>query len=316
MIRWSVCLLLLASVGTLADGQTKETSPKSDKNDPIAWLEAKGARLRKEKNGEVSEIFIGHMVKMTLEDYRRIGKLKGLKRIYLDIRELPVNDETLAAIGPMETVEFFFANGARLTEKGFRSLAAWKGIKSFGLDHWGWFTDPSGKTIFGTELAALGDLPALRSVRLGGCRIDNKATAALARIRTLEQVDLGHAYAVTDEGVASLVALPKLRVVKLSPQYTTRITDRSLEHLGKVPTLEEIDITETLLTYDQGFSHLKGLKKLTKIRLQHVLTTEDDIAHLKKDHPKAKVEWKSPPADAAARLKKEFAKVRPAGKKE
>lgn len=69
-------------------------------------------------------------------------------------------------------------------------------------------------------------------------------TGALARIPSLQSVDLQHTSAVTDEGISALKALPKLRIVKLSP----RITDAALVALGKIRTLEEIEVNETRLT--------------------------------------------------------------------
>jgi hypothetical protein len=157
----------------------------------------------------------------------------------------------------------------------------------------------------GKGLAHLAGLP-LEGVRLGGCRVDDEAPKALATIKTLEKVDLFHAAGVTDQGVAALQALPKLKAVVLGPQFTPRITDRSLEILSHIPTLEAIDITGTWLTYDGGFKHLKKLPKLQTLKLKDVLAEEKDIARLKAELPKLAVEWSLPAETDAARLRATF----------
>ena len=50
--------------------------------------------------------------------------------------------------------------------------------------------------------------------------------------------------------------------------------------LGKIGTLEEIELNETWLTYEKGFSHLKNLAALKKITLTKVVATDEDIAKL------------------------------------
>ena len=58
-----------------------------------------------------------------------------------------------------------------------------------GLDHWGWFETPDKKFV-GPGLAHLAVLPHLDWLRLGGCRIGNPAVEALAKIKSLQYVEM------------------------------------------------------------------------------------------------------------------------------
>ncbi len=271
-------------------------------------LIANGVRFKIEKDGTATELSVGSKADITSADYQIIGALHTLKRADISPETARLNDETAAALAHLDQLEKFFANGAELTDDGFKAFAGWKSLKSFGLDHWGWYAPghlPQKGTL-GPGLAHLASCPNLEHVRLGGCRVDNRVTAALAQIPSLQSVDLQHTMAVTDEGIAALKALPKLRIVKLSPQFSPRITDASLVFLGEIKTLEEIEINETWLTYDKGFSHLKKLPSLKKLVLTKVVASEEDIAKLKADHPAADVQWTQPDDATAAKTKEQF----------
>jgi hypothetical protein len=48
----------------------------------------------------------------------------------------------------------------------------------------------------------------------------------------------------------------------------TQITDRSLEILGRMQSLESVELYETKGVTDAGLAHLKGLPRLREIRLR------------------------------------------------
>jgi hypothetical protein len=270
-------------------------------------LAAKGVRFKTENDGTATEIYVGPKADISVEDFRLIGALHTLKRADVSPETARLNDETLTALAHLDQLEKFFANGAELTDDGFKAFAGWKSLKSFGLDHWGWYAPGhiGLKDTLGPGLAHLASCPNLEHVRLGGCRVDNRVTAALAQIKSLQSVDLQHTFAVTDEGIPAFKALPKLRIVKLSPQFSPRITDAALVALGEIKTLEEIEVNETWLSYEKGFSHLKGLP-LKKVVLTKVIASDEDIAKLKADHPSADVQWTRPDEAITAKTKERF----------
>ena len=293
--------VLLAAI-SFADIAAAADSPAVDS------LVAKGVRIKTEKDGTVSELSAGSKATITAADYEIIGAIRTLKRADISPETARLDDETAAALGKLDQLEKFFANGAELSDDGFKAFAGWKSLKSFGLDHWGWFASGhvGRKDTLGPGIAHLASCPELEHVRLGGCRVDNRVTEALAKIKSLQSVDLQHTLAVTDEGIAALAALPKLRIVKLSPQFSPRITDATLVALGKIGTLEEIELNETWLTYGKGFSHLKNLASLKKVTLTKVVATDDDIARLKADHPASTVVWTKPDDEIATKTREQF----------
>ena len=277
---------------------------QADEKELASKLEERGARIRKDSAGSVSEISLSSTTALTADDYPNFAKFPKLHKLWMSPGGVKLNDETLAAIGVLPGVDYFFGGSTQFTDDGLKGFAKWKNLKYFGLDHW--FGPEGSKGYFGKGLAHLAELPQLEAVRLGGCRVDNEAPRALAKIKTLQKVDLFHTARVTDEGVAALQALPNLKIIILGPQFTPRITDRSLEILSQIPTIEEINITGTWLTYDDGFVHLKKLANQKSLKLKEVFAEEKDIARLKAELPKLVVEWNLPNEADTAKLKTTF----------
>jgi hypothetical protein len=299
----SLALTAAAILAAFASGTSLAEIPAS-----LTPLVAKDVHFKTEKDGTITEVSTGPKSEITLEGYRAIGALRTLKRANISPETGRLDDETAAALAGLDQLEKFFANGAELSDNGFKAFAGWKSLQSFGLDHWGWNLPghlPQKGTL-GPGLAYLAACPNLEQVRLGGCRVDNRVTEALAQIKSLQSVDLQHTFAVTDEGIAALKALPKLHIVKLSPGFSPRITDATLVSLGDIKTLEEINIGETWLTYDKGFARLKNLPSLKKIVLTKVIADEADIAKLKADHPTADIQWTQPDEATTAKTKADF----------
>lgn len=276
---------------------------QADEKELAAKFEERGMRVRKDAAGSVTEISLSSNVSLGREDYESFKQFPKLHKLWMSPGGLRLDDETLKAMGALPNLDFFFGGSAQFSDDGLKGFADWKGLKYFGLDHW--FGPAGSKEYFGKGLEHLAGLP-LEAVRLGGCRVDDEAPRALAKIKTLEKVDLFHTARVTDEGVAALQALPKLKIVILGPQFTPRITNRSLEHLGHIPTLEVIDITGTWLTYDAGFIHLKKLANLKSLKLKDVFAEEKDIARLKEELPKLTVEWTPANEADTAKLRTSF----------
>jgi len=277
---------------------------RADEKELAAKLEERGARVRKDADGSVTEISLSSTTVLTADDYPNFAKFPKLHKLWMSPGGVRLNDETAAAIGALPNVDYFFGGSAQFTDDGLKAFSGWKNLKYFGLDHW--FGPEGSKGYVGKGLSHLESLPLLEAVRLGGCRVDNEAPRALAKIKTLQKVDLFHTAGVTDEGVAALQALPNLKIVILGPQFTTRITDHSLEILSKIPTIEEINITGTWLSYDGGFVHLKNLPNLKSLKLKDVLADEKDITRLKGDLPKLSVEWNLPAEADTAKLRSTF----------
>ena len=272
----------------------------ADDADLVRPLEAKGVRIKKGTAGVVTQLHLGVLKGITIEDYRSIGQCRNLVSLGLLAEDLPFNDEAAAQLTGLDRLEKCTTNGAQLTDEGFKSLTAWKSLKHLGFDHW--FRTSKDKPI-GAGLALLAALPNLESVRLGGCQVGIEAMEALATIKTLKKLDVDHARWVDDDALLPLLKLPDLRIFIAAPQYSPRLTDAALRNLSGVKSLEELTFSEIWLTYDGGFKHLAALPKLKKLSLPKVIASEEDVKKLKAELPDLVVEWTQPDAATIEKTK-------------
>ena len=263
----------------------------ADDAELVRPLEAKGAKDKKAPNGAVTEISVGGLKGITLDDYKIVGQCKNLLVLNLSAEEQRFNDEAAAQLTGLERLERFFSNGAQLSDDGFKSLATWKSLRQIGFDHW--FRTRKDQPI-GAGLAHLAALPNLEAVRLGGCMIGIEAMEALATIKSLKKLDVFHTFYVNDEALLPLQKLPALRLFIAGSQFQPRISDAALKNLSGVKSLEEISLTETWLTYDGGFKHLASLPRLKKLSIPKVVASDEDVAKLKAELPNLAVEWTKP----------------------
>jgi len=275
----------------------------ADDAELVRPLEAKGVKTKKTAAGVVTELHLGGLKGITLEDYKIVGQCRSLVSLNLSAEDQRFNDEAAAQLTGLEKLEKFFSNGAQLTDYGFKSLAAWKSLKQIGFDHW--FRAKKDQPI-GAGLAHLAALPNLESVRLGGCMIGLEAMEALATIKTLKKLDVFHTFYVNDDALLPLQKLPDLRIFIAGPQFSPRLTDAALRNLSAVKSMEEISLTETWLTYDGGFKHLAGLPRLKKLSIPKVVASDEDVAKLKAELPNLVVDWTKPDDATVEKTKATF----------
>jgi hypothetical protein len=275
----------------------------ADDAERVRTLESKGVKIKKTAAGDVTEVSVGALKGITLEDYRAIGQFRGLVALNLSAEDQRFNDEAALKLTELDRLERFFSNGAQLTDEGLKSLAGWKSLRQLGFDHW--FRTVKDKPI-GAGLAHLASLPVLESVRLGGCMVGAEAIEALATIKTLRKLDVFHTFYVNDEALRPLQKLPDLRIFIAGPQYQPRITDATLRILSGVKSLEEIHLTETWLTYEGGFKHLAALPHLKKLSIPKVIASEEDVQKLRTELPTLTVDWTQPDEATIEKTKATF----------
>jgi hypothetical protein len=251
----------------------------------------------------VTELSVGGLKGITLQDYHVVGQCRNLVSLNLSAEDLRFSDEAAAELTGLVRLEKFFSNGAQLSDDGFKSLASWKSLKQIGFDHW--FRTVKDRPI-GAGLAQLSALPNLESIRLGGCMIGAEAMEALSTIKTLKKIDVFHTFYVNDEALRPLEKLPELKIFIAGPQYQPRLTDQALRILSGVKSLEEISLTETWLTYEGGLKHLAALPKLKKLLIPKVVASEEDVGKLRSELPNLVVEWTLPDPATVEKTKATF----------
>jgi hypothetical protein len=90
-------------------------------------------------------------------------------------------------------------------------------------------------------------------------------------------VDFTNSAAMDDDGLASAIRLPNLRLLKLE---STGITDAGLAHLQGQDSLEVLDVSRSQIN-GPGFIHLQGLKALQVVIARGARFGDNGLANLK-----------------------------------
>ncbi len=127
-----------------------------------------------------------------------------------------------------------------------------------------------------------------------GHAFSDQGLVAVAKIRSLKVLQLIHSR-VTNQGVRALAEHPNLEVFSIASQARPeRITDSCLPVFATLPKLRELGLHETFLTYEGGLKHLRDAKSLAKLSLKMSLVLPADVEKLKKDRPTLLVETSTP----------------------
>jgi hypothetical protein len=177
------------------------------------------------------------------------------------------------------------SNAAKFSDEEFKLFASFPELKSITLWH-----NSGGFT--GKGIAYVASLPKLEKLTLAGGGLDNSGMAEAAKLKGLKELRAWHC-AFDDAGVALFKGSPTLEGIAIGPQWSSRITDKSLESISQCPKMKKITVSDTYLTWDNGLKHLVALKgTLTDIDLADCLIEPADVEHLKKELPNVKITWK------------------------
>jgi len=120
----------------------------------------------------------------------------------------------------------------------------------------------------------LRDFPSIENVHLMGEGADDGILGELVRHKKIVYLDLSKS-CITDEGLARLTELPKLRGIELPPG----IGDAGFIHVAKVPNLLGIRGAGGPVT-DEGLKHLRGLTGMYELGLRDTRITDEGVAYL------------------------------------
>jgi hypothetical protein len=212
----------------------------------------------------VSATGIGALVSMrNLRHFRCDGKL--------------VDDAVMAHIARMPRLRMLVIQGTMATDDGFAALS-----HSPTLEYlWG----RECPNLTGRGFAALANLRTLRGLGVSCKRVDDSSLAALPRFYALREFmpmdvpDAGFVHAGQCANLENLwcmycrettdAATEHIAGLHLKTYYagSTQITDRSLEMLGRMSSLEVVEFFETRHITDGGLAHLAKLPRLQRIEI-------------------------------------------------
>jgi hypothetical protein len=218
--------------------------------------------------------FFWHVSGLTADGLRPLGQLPNLGALSCDGKLC--DDTAMRHIAAIPRLRMLMAQGTVATDAGFTALSRSSTIEYI----WG----RECPNLQGRGFAALAVMPALKGLAVSCKLVDDGSLAALPRFPALTwlvPID------VPDEGfrhVGRCARLEKLTcmycrdtgdaatehiagLARLKHYYAgqTQITDRSLEILAGMPSLEEIELSACSAISDAGLAHLARLPRLKKI---------------------------------------------------
>jgi len=187
-------------------------------------------------------------------------------------------DDAMRHIAALPNLRMLMAQGTVATDAGFRCLSRSKTIEYI----WG----RECPNLDGAGFTALAEMPALKGLAVSCKFVDDAALANLpafpalrelmpmdvsdegfrhvGRCRQLESLVLMYCRDTTDRATEHIQALPNLK--KYHAGYT-RITDRTLELLSKMSSLEELSFEGCKWLTDAGLASLATLPRLREISI-------------------------------------------------
>jgi hypothetical protein len=216
-----------------------------------------------------------HVRGITSDGFRHLGALPNLQSLGADGRLS--DDAAMRHIAALPRLRSLRAQESVSTDDGFEALCRSRTLESF----WGRECPHFGRRGF----LAFSRLPALRTLGVGCRNVDDAALSALpafpalreltpigfqdggfrhvGRCERLERLTCMYCRDTTDAATAHIASLQ----IRYYYAGLTQITDRSLEILGRIASLEEVELYECSGVTDRGLPFLAGLPRLHRIAL-------------------------------------------------
>jgi hypothetical protein len=220
--------------------------------------------------------FFWHTSRLRGED---LLHLKGLSNLgYLGCQGALCNDEAMRHIATLPTLRMLMGQGTVATEEGFRSLSQSQTIEYFwgrecpNLNGAGFRAlsrcralkglAVSCKFVDDAALATLPDFPALKE--LLPMDVSDDGFRHIGRSKQLESLILMYCRDTGDVATSHISELPNLK--KYHAGYTL-ITDRSLETLSRMSSLETLSFEGCKFITDSGITFLRTLPRLRELSI-------------------------------------------------
>ena len=191
------------------------------------------------------------MPTLTANPMTHIAAIPGLRR--LRAQGAVADDDGFEALSHSRTLESFWGREcAKLGSRGFMALSRMPALRGLGV---------SLKNVDDEALSALPRFPALRE--LTPIDVRDEGFRHVGRCERLTRLTCMYCRDTTDVATAHIAGL------QLQYYYAglTQITDRSLEVLGGMATLEQVEFYECKGVTDAGLPFLARLPRLREVHL-------------------------------------------------
>lgn len=133
-------------------------------------------------------------------------------------------------------------------------------------------------------LAAIGTLPDLEVLLLGGTNVDDKGIPPLCELPRLTLLGLRRTL-VTDKAIPHLARLPNLQRIYLSD---TSVSDAGMAHLATMDRLLQLALANTRVT-GSGVSRLERLASLERLWLDSTKLGDDGVEMIARSFPRLEI---------------------------
>ena len=243
----------------------------------------------------------GSWDKLTPEDLAKLAELDGVRSLRLSGDRTHFRGRHLDALTGLQELEEISFDGANLDDAAYAHFAKFPKLRRLSLFH----VSQNVEGFTGKGFTALQKCPALESLVVAGAYAGDEAFKAIAGIRQLEEFRQWH-NVETVKGMTFFADHPNLRALKIGQRLARRgfgqepsFVGATIGDLAEIPALEEIEIVEARLTFDelQPLTRLENLKKLV---ISKTDVPPADIERLRKDLPGVKIDFtKASEADLA-----------------
>jgi hypothetical protein len=248
-------------------------------------------------DGLFSLAFFWHSPAFTSAGLRHLRRLANLG--FLGCQGEHCDDEAMRQIAAIPRLRMLMGQGAVATDRGFEALSRSQSVEYI----WG----RECPNLTGSGFKSLAAMPALRGVALSCKNVDDAALSRLPEfpvLRELMPMD------VNDDGFRHVGRCRKLENLwcmycqetgdvstehigrlELKTYYAghTRITDRSLEILGRMDSLEKLGFWECGGLTDAGAARLARLPKLREVSFDGLVRVTRDVMRLFPAHVRVKI---------------------------
>ncbi|MBI2689021.1 MAG: hypothetical protein HYX27_22185 [Acidobacteria bacterium] len=221
--------------------------------------------------------------------------LEGLRQLpalrFLGCQDRHCDDEAMRQIAAIPALGMLMGQGAVAEDEGFAALAASRTLEYF------WGRDCPNFASAG--FTAMAEMPSLRGLAVSLKNVDDEALGKLPRFPALRQLmpmnvdDAGFRHVgecenlenlwcmyCRETGDAATEFIGGLRRLKTYYAGKTLITDRSLEILGRMESLEKLEFWQCAGVTDAGVAHLAELPRLKEISLDGLPNVTRRVAGL------------------------------------
>jgi Leucine-rich repeat (LRR) protein len=194
-----------------------------------------------------------------------VAGLPSLKGLYIGCMggsgKSQITDRGLLHISGMSSLEELYLRGEYMSDKGLEHLINLPKLKYLALYGSG-FTDAG--------CVHIKEMPSLRILTFHEnlCRISDAGLVHIAQMPKLEILCLHGMKNITDAGIAYLTKMSSLHKLNIA---SSQVTDRGLEHLSQIKTLEHMELPQDQRGItDRGLEHLSRLSNLEHLSISRI----------------------------------------------